>query len=201
MNSQPPDAPRRPGAVRSLLLISGSTRHGSINSAVLTTARAAVPEPWQADLFTGLARLPQFNPDLEHPELEDPDPPSTVAEMRRRIGDADALLFSTPECAGTMPGALKNLLEWTIGDTVMSGKPVGWINPSAAPRRAADTYATLATVLSYTGPTVIDDACRDIPVFQRRLRADGSLDDPPTRQLIGAAARALTASVRGAGGR
>lgn len=82
--------------------------------------------------------------------MEESGPPSSVSDLRTYVGNADTLLFSTPEYAGALPGALKNLLERTIGDTVMAGKSVGWINPSTAPQRAAGTYASLETVLQYT---------------------------------------------------
>jgi NAD(P)H-dependent FMN reductase len=86
--------------VTRILLISGSTRSASTNSALLRTAAEVDQE---ARLYDGLSRLPHFNPD------DDADPLAPeVAELRAAIDDADAVLFCTPEYAGTLPGSFKN---------------------------------------------------------------------------------------------
>ena len=92
-----------------ILLISGSTRRGSGNTAALRTVQAIAPEGITAEMYEGLAVLPAFSPD------EDEHPPGPAAELREGIAAADALLFCTPEYAGTLPGSLKNLLDWTVG--------------------------------------------------------------------------------------
>ncbi|WP_120003694.1 NADPH-dependent FMN reductase [Nesterenkonia muleiensis] len=176
--------------VKSLFLISGSTREGSINTAVLKTATATLASHWTASIYAGLTHLPHFNPDLEQS-----GPPSSVADLRAAIRTSEALLFCTPEYAGAMPGALKNLLEWTIGDTVMSGKPVGWINPSTAPQRAAATYESLRTVLAYTGAAIIEDACLNIPVGRSLISDTGTVEDPTTRERIHTAVHTLTSPI------
>lgn len=96
-------------------------------------------------------------------ELCRPPPPEFVGDLRAGIDAARAVLFCTPEYAGAMPGSLKNLLEWTIGATVMTGKPVGWINPSTAPQRAAGIYDSLKTVLNYTGASLGEGAAATFP--------------------------------------
>lgn len=174
---------------RSLLLISGSTRDGSINTSVLRTATALLPPYSTAEIYAGLAQLPHFDPDLEQSR-----PPSSVTDLRTAIRTSDALLFCTPEYAGAMPGALKNLLEWTIGDTVMSGKPVGWINPSTAPQRASGSYESLRTVLSYTGAAIVEAACLDVPVGRSLISDTGTIDDPTVRMRIRTAVLALASS-------
>ena len=172
---------------KSLLLISGSTREGSINTAVLKTSATLLPWGWGATLHSELTQLPHFNPDLEQS-----GPPSIVADLRRSIRESEAVLFCTPEYAGAMPGALKNLLEWTIGDTVLSDKPVGWINPSIAPRRAAGTYETLRIVLSYTGAAIIDDACLDIPIARSQVGETGTIEDSAIQKQLHTAVTILT---------
>ncbi|WP_016697772.1 NADPH-dependent FMN reductase [Actinoalloteichus spitiensis] len=172
---------------RTLLLISGSTRRGSVNSSALATAASTLPEGWQATTCSALADLPHFTPDLDGEAI-----PGSVRDLRTAVRAADALLFSTPEYAGTLPGALKNLLEWTIGDTVMTGKPVAWLNCSTAPGRAAGTYRTLRTVLTYTAARVVEDACLDVPVERRLIGADGVVTDADVRHRIGTSVRALT---------
>jgi NAD(P)H-dependent FMN reductase len=112
-----------------VLLISGSTRTGSTNTAALLTAAALAPRAVTTVLYQGLATLPAFNPDHDGDLL-----PEAVAELRREIGGADAVLLCTPEYAGTLPGSFKNLLDWTVGGADLYGKPVAWINVAAANR-------------------------------------------------------------------
>lgn len=152
-----------------LLLISGSLRDHSTNTAVLRTAAAVAPPGTIALLGAFLAELPHFNPD------DDVDPlPAPVAELRGRIHDADAIVVSTPEYAGALPGSFKNLLDWTIDDDQprsINGKPVAWIN--ASPRKAAGAHASLRTVLGYAGAVVVEEACIEVPVTGSMIGDDG----------------------------
>src|SRR6266496_3909 len=91
----------------SLLLISGSLRDGSTNTALLRTARAIDGD---TELFTAMGALPHFNPDDDGDDL-----PESVAALRAATGRAEALLVCTPEYAGALPGSFKNLLEWLVG--------------------------------------------------------------------------------------
>jgi chromate reductase len=94
-----------------------------------------------------------------------------------------------------MPGVLKNLLEWTVGGVEISDKPTGWINPSTNPLRAKNTYASLVTVLEYTGAALVDGACVDVPVSRQTIGADGVIHDETIRRAILAAIGALTQSI------
>jgi NAD(P)H-dependent FMN reductase len=155
-----------------VLLISGSTRHGSANTAALTTAAGLAPAGITPVVYGGLADLPAFNPDHDGDLL-----PPAAAELRGEIAAAAAVLFCTPEYAGTLPGSFKNLLDWTVGGGEMYEKPVAWLNV-AAPGRGGGAAATLASVLSYVSATVIDAACRDIPVPRTAITAEGTVSDP-----------------------
>src|SRR5262249_28955669 len=86
-------------AARRVLVISGSTRHHSTNTALCLTAAAHAPDGIAVECFTDIAALPHFDPD------DDRDPlPAPVAAVRSAVTDADAVLFCTPEYAGTLPG-------------------------------------------------------------------------------------------------
>jgi chromate reductase len=159
------------GEVR-VLLVSGSTRRGSTNTAALATAAAAAPGPVTAVLYDGLADLPAFNPDEDGDRL-----PEAVAELRRQIAEADAVLFCTPEYAGTLPGSLKNLLDWTVGGGEIYGKPAAWINVAAS-GRGKGAEDTLALVLGYVGAVIVDAACRRIPVDRAAIGPDGTVSYP-----------------------
>jgi NAD(P)H-dependent FMN reductase len=169
-----------------ILLISGSLRAGSTNTAVLRTAQTAAPDGTIALTYEGLGGLPLFNPDDDTVPL---DP--AVSDLRMRIADADALLFSTPEYAGALPGPFKNLLDWTVGGGETYGMPVAWINVSGSPTGAADAYRSLRTVLEYTGSDIVDEACVHIPVARSAIGSDGLIVDGVIRRQITDALRTL----------
>jgi NAD(P)H-dependent FMN reductase len=175
---------------RRLLLISGSTREGSTNSAFVRTAVAVAPPGVDVVAYRGLAGLPHFNPDADR----DPLPPA-VAALRRAIAGADGVVFCTPEYAGTLPGSLKNLLDWCVGGTELSDKRVAWINVAADPRRGAGAHAALDIVLRYVQADIAEEACASVPIARDAVGADGLIADAATRAAIGAAlARFATGS-------
>ena len=182
--------PERRSATR-LLFLCGSLRQGSVNEAVLRTAAVAVPADVTVDHYDGIATLPFYSPDLD----ADP-PPAPVADLRGRIAAADALLIATPEYAGTLPGAFKNLLDWTVGGTEMTDRPVAWINASTGPTGAERTYRALRDVFGFVQPRIIEDACARIPVFRRDIDPDGRIRRPDLESAIALAVRTLVAAVR-----
>jgi NAD(P)H-dependent FMN reductase len=167
--SLPEDQPA--GGVR-VLLVSGSTRAGSANTAALATADAVAPARARTVWCDLLTALPAFNPD-DDGEL----PPGPVARLRAEIESADAVLFCTPEYAGGLPGSLKNLLDWTVGGGQLYGKPVAWLNVAAA-GRGTGAARQLAAVLGYVGAAVIEPACRDLPVNRAAIGPEGTVTDP-----------------------
>jgi chromate reductase, NAD(P)H dehydrogenase (quinone) len=162
-----------------ILLVSGSTRGASTNSALLRTAAAAAPDGVVAELYRGMTDLPHFNPDHDH----DPLPPA-VADLRARIGSANAVLICTPEYAGALPGTFKNLLDWSVGGPEMYGKPVAWVNASGSPTRAAHAHASLETVLRTIHADIVTEACGHIAVPRQRVGEDGTVADPQVRRRI-----------------
>jgi chromate reductase len=173
-----------------ILLISGSTRPGSGNTAALRTVQAIAPDGVTAQLYGGLTELPAFRPD------QDEQPPGPAGDLRARIAAADALLFCTPEYAGTLPGSLKNLLDWTVGGGEIYGKPVGWINVAVGGRGTGATEH-LAMVLRYVGAVAVPGACVRVPVPREAVGPDGTVTDPQLRAALGAALAALAGHVRG----
>jgi chromate reductase len=163
-------------------------RRGSTNTAALRTAQALVSEGATAEMYDGLADLPAFNPD------DDRDPlPAAAAELRHRIATSDAILFSTPEYAGALPGSFKNLLDWTVGGGETYGMPVAWVNVAsvASPSGAADAHASLRRVLGYTGSEVVEEACVRVPVPRDAIGPDGLVADPEIAQVVADAVAAL----------
>ncbi|MFB6892655.1 NADPH-dependent FMN reductase [Kitasatospora sp. NPDC056327] len=176
---------------RHILLLPGSLRAGSVNETVLRTAAAValVTEGVGTTYFTGLAGLPHFNPDLDTDPLPEP-----VTALRAAVEAADALLICTPEYAGTLPGAFKNLLDWTVGGIEIADKPAAWIN-AAGTGRGLGAEAALGTVLRYTGAAVVEAACVRLPLTRGDVGTDGLVTDPLVRDRIGEALVRLAAAV------
>jgi chromate reductase len=174
-----------------ILLVSGSLRSGSTNSALVRTAHAFAPAGVLTTIYDGLGDLPHFNPD---DDVEGAPLAPAPAALRAQLDEVDAVLFSTPEYAGALPGSFKNLLDWTVGGGTYE-KPVAWVNASASPTGAAGAHASLRTVLTYTGTDIVEAACAHIPVPRRSVGAGGLVDDPGVRERLVAALGALAAHV------
>jgi chromate reductase len=180
--------PSSPADTCRILLIGGSLRAGSTNAAVLKTAEALTPPGVSAQIYDELAHLPHFNPDDDR----EPLPPS-AASLRARLAQADAVLFSTPEYAGSLPGSFKNLLDWTVGGGLYD-KPVGYINASQY-RAAKSAHDMLRVVLGYVTADIVEDACVQLPVRRDAIGANGMIDDPDSRAVIAAVLSALMSRV------
>jgi len=168
-----------------ILSICGSLRAKSVNVAALAAAKEAAPPNVEIRPCEMIDGLPHYNPDRDCEPL-----PAAVAELRNDLAQADAVLISTPEYAGSLPGSFKNLLDWTVGGGSLYRRPVGWVNPSSH-GGAQDAYRALRLVLDKTGAQIVHDACADIPVRRDEIGADGMIADPSIRAKIHAVVRAL----------
>jgi NAD(P)H-dependent FMN reductase len=171
---------------RQVLVISGSTRQGSTNTALCRTAVTLPIEGVTVVCGPHLATLPHFDPD------DDRDPlPRAVAALRAAVAAADGVLFCTPEYAGTLPGSFKNLLDWLVGGTEINGTAVAWVNVARDPARGQGAHATLATVLGYVQARVVAEACRHVPVGRDQVGVDGLVTADAARVGITAAVQSL----------
>ena len=153
-----------------ILLISGDPRDDALPTAALRTAARFAPAGTVATLYDGLRGLPAFVP-------SEPAPPDAVTLLRRRIDAADALLFSTPEVAGSLPGSLKNLLDWLVDDGRLDGKPAAWLSVASAGQDEG-ARATLETVLGHGRARVLRPACIRVPLSRDAVDARGLVTDP-----------------------
>lgn len=128
-------------------------------------------------LYEGLTELPAFIPD------EDSPPPPAVEALRGELAAADAVVFCTPEYAGSVPGSLKNLLDWTVGSGELYGKLVAWINV-AAEGRGTGAEATMAIVLGYVGAEILTQACVRVPVPRDAVTEDGAIASDELRARL-----------------
>jgi NAD(P)H-dependent FMN reductase len=170
-----------------LLLVSGSTRPASTNTAALRTAATLAPAGVEATLYDGLVELPAFVPEAE--------PPAVVAAVLAALARADAVVFSSPEYAGTLPGAFKNLLDWTVGGGELVRKPVAFVTV-AADGRGAGAEATLRTVLGYVDADLVEAACSRVYVARDAVDDQGLVTDPAARAALAEVVVRLVAHVR-----
>ena len=164
-----------------ILGIAGSLRLESYNRKLLEAARERAPSAVAVELWDGLKRVPPFDEDDEH------DPGAAVRELRDAIERADAVLISTPEYNRSLPGQLKNALDWAsrpYGAGVLRGKPVAVVGASQLPTGAARAQAEVRIVLAGIGAQVID---AELPLTRAREDFDelGQLCSPAHRQSLG----------------
>jgi chromate reductase len=142
-----------------ILGISGSLRSDSHNTRLLRAAAEKLPPGVELELFDGLAALPPYDEDIDGAVA-----PPAVARLRRAIARADALLISTPEYNASVPGVLKNAVDWAsrpFPDNPLRGKPVAVIGASTGLFGAVWAQAELRKSLRHTGAHVLDD---ELPV-------------------------------------
>ena len=111
---------------KKVLAIIGSTRANSANLRLVKGIQNMTADIFEMDIFNEIDTIPHFNPDLDKEE-----PPERVVHFRKLISEADGVLICTPEYVFTLPGSLKNALEWCVSTTIFSQKPVGLITASA----------------------------------------------------------------------
>jgi len=150
-----------------ILGIAGSLRRGSHNRKLLRAAGRALPPGAELVEWDGLAGLPIFDEDMEN------DPPAIVQDFLDEVERADALLIATPEYNASLPGGLKNALDWAsrpFPDNVLRDKPSAVIGASTGLFGAVWAQAEVRKVLKASGAHVLES---ELPVGM----ADGAFDD------------------------
>jgi len=156
-----------------VLGISGSLRAGSHNARLLRAAAELAPAGVELRVWDGLAAVPPYDEDRDGVEPA----PLAVAALRRALTDADAVLFATPEYNGSVPGQLKNALDWAsrpFATNPLRGKPVAVVGASTGLFGAVWAQAELRKVLTTIGAKVVD-AELPIPLADDAFAADGRL--------------------------
>ena len=164
-----------------ILAVSGSLRSGSHNTSLLRALQEEAPEGVEVELWDGLAEIPPYNAD--HDLVPGPD---AVEEFRSVVRGADAVFFSTPEYNSSIPGALKNALDWAsrpIATNVFRNKPVGVTSASAGAFGAVWAAAELRKVLGAMGSRVADIELA-VGHAGEKFDADGNLIDHDVRETL-----------------
>ncbi|MCH8813681.1 MAG: NAD(P)H-dependent oxidoreductase [Chloroflexi bacterium] len=176
-----------------ILAISGSLRRASFNRGLVRAARESTPEGVAIETAE-VAALPHYDADVE--EAGDPD---AVTELKERIRAADALLIATPEYNSSLPGALKNAIDWAsrpYGASVLAGKPAAVMGASAGGGGTARAQPTLKRVLTAAGCCVLMEPEVLVGGAHSRFDTDGNLEDDAVRDEIRALIAALVEFAR-----
>ncbi|HVV86775.1 MAG TPA: NADPH-dependent FMN reductase [Kofleriaceae bacterium] len=177
-------------AVR-LVGIAGSVRKASLNRALLRALGGVLPDGTTLELFDGLSALPTFDPDSPA------EPPSVVA-LKQAIAGADGLVIATPEYNYSLPGVLKNAIDWASRPPMLSplrGRPVGIVSAATGISGGMRAQYHLRQILVFTDSPAMPQPEVIIPKAHERFDAHGELIDEATRELLRRFAAALTAWV------
>lgn len=169
-----------------VLAISGSLRAASLNSALLRAVVRLAPADISVELYRGLGDLPLFNPDIEAAD------PSPVANLRKQIISADALLIASPEYAHGITGAMKNALDWMVGCEAFVNKPVALLNASP---RAVHAPANLREIVTMMSARIVEEASIAVPILGSNLSEDEIVLHPEISVQLLVALVALRAAV------
>jgi len=178
--------------VTRILGISGSLRRDSHNTNLLRAAAEAAGPDVEFELYDGLKQIPPYDEDDDvHPR------PASVARLNEAIAKADAVLFSTPEYNSSIPGQLKNAIDWVsrpVATNALRNKPVAVVGASTGGFGAVWAQAELRKVLAALGARVLD---LELPVPHAHTRfEDGGLTDDEIRTRLEEAIDALADEAR-----
>jgi chromate reductase len=157
-----------------ILGISGSLRRGSHNTSLLRAAAELLPPGVGLEVYEDLRDLPPYDPDID---TEPADP--AVRRLREAIAAADGVVIATPEYNGSIPGVLKNALDWAsrpFPDNALRGKPVAVIGASTGLFGAVWAQAEARKVLGVIGADVIEGEL-PIGMADSAFTGDGRLAD------------------------
>ncbi len=174
-----------------ILAISGSLRMASSNTKLLQAAALLAPNGVEISIYEGLGELPHFNPDLENAEIP------AVVDFRFRLRNSNGVLISTPEYAHSLPGVLKNALDWVVGSGELVDKPVALFNASP---RSTYAQAALTEILSTMSACLITEAHLTIPILGKPLEKNEIVKNVgmanPLREAIQIFVRSIEAEKR-----
>jgi chromate reductase len=163
-----------------ILGIAGSLRPASYNRAALRAATQLVPEGATLEII-GLDGIPAFN------ETEERNPPATVSAFKERIGAANAILIATPEYNSSIPGVLKNAIDWASrphGYSAWSGKPAAIMGASLGALGTARAQSHLRQIFVYLNMLLINQPEVLIGNAAERFDRQGNLTDQTTKDFI-----------------
>src|SRR5215213_1942366 len=163
-----------------ILGIAGSLRRDSYNRAALRAATELVPQDATIEIFE-LYGIPGFNED------EEQNPPEKVVELKRRVREADAILFVTPEYNYSVPGLLKNAIDWAsrpYGDSAWSGKPVAIMGASVGTIGTARAQYHLRQMFVFLNMYAVNQPEVMVANAHKHFDENGNLTDEKAKTLV-----------------
>jgi chromate reductase len=166
-----------------ILAIPGSLRRSSHNLAVVRATVGLAPPGTEITVYDRLAEIPVFNEDLETPA----GGPAGVTDLRAAVSTSDALLISTPEYNQSVPGAVKNLIDWlSRGDDSegLAGRPVAITGATTGPWGTRISQTLLRQMLASTGAVVMPQPMLFIPHVDTLIDSTGEIAEPEIRRRL-----------------
>jgi len=163
-----------------ILGFAGSLRKDSFNKSLLRAAIEVVPSDAKLETFD-LEGIPPFNQDLET------QPPEKVKEFKAKIRGADAILIATPEYNYSIPGLLKNAIDWAsrpYGDNALEGKPVALMGASIGMLGTARAQYHLRQAFVWLNMYPLNQPEVMVPFANEKIDNDGNVTDPKTKEKI-----------------
>jgi chromate reductase, NAD(P)H dehydrogenase (quinone) len=176
--------------VVAVLGICGSVRRASLNRALLAAVGDVLPEGNSFAIHDGLEKLPIFSNDLDDPPL--------VVELKAAIARADGVVFGVPEYNYSIPGGLKNALDWVSrppAHSPMRGKPVALVGAATGMSGTIRAQTHMRQIMVYSDSPCMNQPEVLIARAHERFDANGVLGDESTRQLLVRFATAFVAFV------
>jgi NAD(P)H-dependent FMN reductase len=162
--------------MKKILAICGSTRKESVNLHLLQAIAQMFEGKVAFEIYRGLGELPHFNQDL------DIDPaPAAVEALRSKMLLADGILVCTPEYVFSLPGSLKNVMEWMVSTTILSDKPVALITASSSGHRA---HEALQLLMSTIGARIVGGASLVISAPKNKISTESVITDATTKAEV-----------------
>ena len=163
-----------------VLGIAGSLRRGSFNAATLHAAQELVPAGMTIDIFD-IAPIPLYNEDVREQGF-----PAPVADLRARVKRADGLLIVTPEYNYSIPGVLKNAIDWASRppEQPFDGKPIGLMGAAGGVMGSGRSQYHLRQCFVFLNGIVMNRPEVMIPQAHNKFDANGKLTDETTRDFI-----------------
>jgi len=144
-----------------ILALVGSLRAASINRQLAELAAETAPEGVAVTVFQGLGDLPFYNEDIDNENV-----PASVVALREAAGEADAALVVTPEYNGSIPGVLKNAIDWLsrpFGNSALKGKPAAVIGGSFGQYGGVWAHDETRKSFGIAGPRIVEDLTLSVP--------------------------------------
>ncbi|WP_282117511.1 NADPH-dependent FMN reductase [Cellulophaga baltica] len=161
---------------KKILAISGSTRKESTNHKILEFIARKFCNILDIEIYDGVDKLPHFNT-----ELDDNNLPIEVSQSREKIEKADGVLFCTPEYIFSLPGSLKNAIEWNVSTRLFADKPVAIIVASASWEKA---FESLGLIMETIEAKIPSESRLLIQGAKGKVNPDGSITDKNILQEV-----------------